>query len=284
MTRMLSKYIPALTGWQAVLAVLLGAFVLYVSGRLIAANVDFSAISIVEMTGGQVVIDQSNVYSPAVKVIRGGVIGLELALLGGALFSVIQFIFWLTAGIAAGGDRDEWEDGDDLSVLESVWNVILSFKRNPFPLVFGASMCVDVIATWYYLNVVYTGNDESVLAAALRLSATLFITFLFFSFGSELWATVGWELVHRNWPEAARVLVEDWQFGLAPLAWVFNLLTAKPSARGLRQSSGQGRQRPRVSVRNLAPAARGESSRHRAPAPRPAAPVDYEMDGLDDEE
>jgi hypothetical protein len=230
MTRLLSKYIPAVTGWQAVLAVLLGAFVLYVSGRLVWANVTFSATGVVEMTGGQVTIDQSDVYNPAVKVTQGGVIGLELALLGGALFSAIQFIFWLTTESANGNDERREKD-DDLSVLESAWNEILSFKNNPFPLVFGASMFVDVITTWYYLNAAYAGGDEAVLAVALRFLATLFITFLFFSFGSELWATVGWELMRQNWREAVRTIVEDWQFGFAPLVWTLNLLTSKPSKR-----------------------------------------------------
>ncbi len=231
MTRLLSKYIPAVAGWQAVLAVLLGAFVLYVSGRLVWANVTFSATGVVEMTGGQVTIDQSDVYNPAVKVTQGGVIGLELALLGGALFSAIQFIFWLTTESANGSDERREDDDGDLSILESVWNAILSFKDNPFPLVFGASMFVDVITTWYYLNAAYAGGNEAVLAVALRFLATLFITFLFFSFGSELWATVGWELVRQNWREAVRTIVEDWQFGFAPLLWTLNLLTSKPSKR-----------------------------------------------------
>ena len=145
MTRTLSKYIPQLTGWQAVLAFLLGAFVLYTAGRLMWANITFSATGGVEMTGGQVLVDQSNVWSPAVKVTKGGVVGLELAMLGGALFSVIQIIFWLTTESAEGGEDEGTDDDEDASLIEKAWMAVAAFKRNPFPLVFGLSMCADIL-------------------------------------------------------------------------------------------------------------------------------------------
>jgi hypothetical protein len=153
-----------------------------VAGRLIWANVSFSATGGIEMTGGQVVVDQSDVWNPAVQVTRGGVIGLELAMLGDALFSVIQVLFWLTTESDAGADDDDDEGDEDSSLLEKAKQAIASFRTNPLPLVFGLSMCADIFSTWYYLNIAYVSKSDGIFALVIRYVATLLFTFLFFSF------------------------------------------------------------------------------------------------------
>jgi hypothetical protein len=92
-------------------------------------------------------------------------------------------------------------------------------------------MCADIFSTWYYLNIAYVGESEGILTLVIRYVATLFFTFLFFSFGSELWAAIGWELISKNWREALRTFVEDWEFGLAPLFAVAAYFTKRPSQR-----------------------------------------------------
>ena len=210
------------TGWLAGVLLLGGVFLIVASLGLIALNIYFSAVGLVEATGGDANLIES-IWFPALVVIKGGPIGLIVGLVMGAMSSVVQSVFWLAPVEANENDEDE-ED-------EEVAN--RSHVPAPILTIFMALvMLYDVFSTWFYLSSSLP-SDKNILMTLMRYIVTLVITLIAFSFGAEFWGALGVEVVRANYVEGVEALKQAW----AESVLIFDKL------RGVRTA-------PRVRIRN----------------------------------
>ena len=210
------------TGWLAGVLLLGGVFLIVAALGLIALNIYFSAVGLVEATGGDANLIES-IWFPALVVIKGGPIGLIVGLVMGAMSSVVQSVFWLAPVEANENDEDE-ED-------EEVGN--RSHVPTPILTIFMALvMLYDVFSTWFYLSSSLP-SDKNILMTLMRYIVTLVITLIAFSFGAEFWGALGVEVVRANYVEGVEALKQGWEES----ARMFDAL------RGVRTA-------PRVRVRN----------------------------------
>ena len=211
------------TGWLAAVLFLGGVFLIIASLGLIALNIYFSAVGLVEATGGDANLIES-IWFPALVVIKGGPIGLVVGLVMGAMSSVVQSVFWLAP---VESKEDENDDDED----EEVGN--RSHVPAPILTIFMALvMLYDVFSTWFYLSSSLP-SDKNILMTLMRYIVTLVITLIAFSFGAEFWGALGVEVVRANYVEGVEALKQGWEES----ARMFDAL------RGVRTA-------PRVRVRN----------------------------------
>lgn len=217
------------TGWLAAVMFLGGVFLIVASLGLIALNIYFSAVGLVEATGGDANLIES-IWFPALVVIKGGPIGLVVGLVMGAMSSVVQSVFWLAPVEAHEEENDENEEYEEGDEDEEGAN-----RRVPAPILtifMALVMLYDVFSTWFYLSSSLP-NDKNILMTLMRYVVTLVITLIAFSFGAEFWGALGVEVVRANYVEGVAALKQGWD----ELGVMFGAL------RGARPA-------PRVRVRN----------------------------------
>jgi len=210
------------TGWLAAVMFLGGLFLIIASLGLIALNIYFSAVGLVEATGGDANLIES-IWFPALVVIKGGPIGLVVGLVMGAMSSVVQSVFWL-APVESKEDEND-EDEDEVANRSHVPAPILTIFM-------ALVMLYDVFSTWFYLSSSLP-SDKNILMTLMRYIVTLVITLIAFSFGAEFWGALGVEVVRANYVEGVEALKQAW----AESVVMFDTL------RGVRTA-------PRVRVRN----------------------------------
>lgn len=211
------------TGWLAAVMLMGGLFLMIASLGLIALNIYFSAVGLVEATGGDANLIES-IWFPALVVIKGGPIGLVVGLVMGAMSSVVQSVFWLAPVESKEDENDDNEDNEGAS---------RSHVPAPILTIFMALvMLYDVFSTWFYLSGALP-NDKNILMTVTRYVITLVITLIAFSFGAEFWGALGVEVVRANYVEGALALKQAW----SESALMFDTL------RGVRTA-------PRVRIRN----------------------------------
>ena len=213
------------TGWLAAVMLMGGVFLIFASLGLIALNIYFSAVGLVEATGGDANLIES-IWFPALVVIKGGPIGLVVGLVMGMMSSVVQSVFWLAPVEAGEDETDEDEDDED---------EVANRSHVPAPIItifMALVMLYDVFSTWFYLSSSLP-NDKNILMTLMRYIVTLVITLIAFSFGAEFWGALGVEVVRANYVEGVAALKQAW----AESVVMFDTL------RGVRTA-------PRVRVRN----------------------------------
>ncbi|MEK7443080.1 MAG: hypothetical protein AABZ78_19905 [Chloroflexota bacterium] len=212
------------TGWLAGVLLLGGVFLIVASLGLIALNIYFSAVGLVEATGGDANLIES-IWFPALVVIKGGPIGLIVGLVMGMMSSVVQSVFWLAPVEAAEDENDEDEEDEEVANRSHVPAPILTIFM-------ALVMLYDVFSTWFYLSSSLP-SDKNILMTLMRYIVTLVITLIAFSFGAEFWGALGVEVVRANYVEGVEALKQGWEES----ARMFDAL------RGVRTA-------PRVRVRN----------------------------------
>ena len=212
------------TGWLAGVLLLGGVFLIVASLGLIALNIYFSAVGLVEATGGDANLIES-IWFPALVVIKGGPIGLIVGLVMGMMSSVVQSVFWLAPVEAAEDENDEDEEDEEVANRSHVPAPILTIFM-------ALVMLYDVFSTWFYLSSSLP-SDKNILMTLMRYIVTLVITLIAFSFGAEFWGALGVEVVRANYIEGVEALKQGWEES----ARMFDAL------RGVRTA-------PRVRVRN----------------------------------
>ena len=212
------------TGWLAGVLLLGGVFLIVASLGLIALNIYFSAVGLVEATGGDANLIES-IWFPALVVIKGGPIGLIVGLTMGMMSSVVQSVFWLAPVEAAEDENDEDEEDEEVANRSHVPAPILTIFM-------ALVMLYDVFSTWFYLSSSLP-SDKNILMTLMRYIVTLVITLIAFSFGAEFWGALGVEVVRANYIEGVEALKQGWEES----ARMFDAL------RGVRTA-------PRVRVRN----------------------------------
>ena len=204
------------TGWLAGVMLTGGLFLVAASLGLITLNIYFSAVGLVEATGGDANLIES-IWFPALVVIKGGPIGLIVGLTMGAMSSVVQSVFWLAPAAANAGGGDEYEE-DESDEYEEGDGAVRSHVPSPIITVFMALvMLYDIFSTLFYLSSSLP-DDKNILMTVMRYIVTLVITLIAFSFGAEFWAALGVEVVKANYTEGVAALKQ----GLDGLAEMFN--------------------------------------------------------------
>jgi len=157
------------TGWLAGVMLTGGVFLIVASLGLIVLNIYFSAVGLVEATGGDANLIES-IWFPALVVIKGGPIGLIVGLTMGAMSSVVQSVFWLTPVDTNEGEGDEYEDEDEGADRSHVPAPIITIFM-------ALVMLYDVFSTWFYLSSSLP-NDKNILMTLMRYIVTLVITLI----------------------------------------------------------------------------------------------------------
>jgi hypothetical protein len=208
----MGKYIrvpKGITGAGAAIMLLSGLFLCAASAVLVGVNIYFSALGLVEATGG-FVQRVDNVWFPAMRVTTGGQMALALGLLLGGVTSVIQGQFWLTDANA--------EDDTEETAAPPLWSLMIWIV-----------MIYDVGSTWYYLSVGSTVEDSDWLMWLLRRVITLAVTLIGFSIGAEFIGAYGIKMVQTAYHEGMQALA-DIDFGFKPLGDVGAYLRGKQRA------------------------------------------------------
>ena len=188
------------TGWLAAVMLMGGLFLIVASLGLIALNIYFSAVGLVEATGGDANLIES-IWFPALVVIKGGPIGLVVGLVMGAMSSVVQSVFWL-APVESKEDENDEDDEDE--------GANRSHVPAPIHTIFMALvMLYDIFSTWFYLSSSLP-SDKNILMTVMRYIVTLVITLIAFSFGAEFWGALGVEVVRANYVEGVEALKQAW--------------------------------------------------------------------------
>src|SRR3989304_7294318 len=90
------------TGWRAALLLALGSILILCAMLLIGINIYFSAVGMVEFTGGQAgFMLEGDYWWPSIRMISGGQLGLAFGLFIGLVITIVQAAFWLSSA-------DDW--------------------------------------------------------------------------------------------------------------------------------------------------------------------------------
>lgn len=165
------------TGWRAALLLALGSSLILCSVLLIGINIYFSAVGMVEFTGGNAEILSADVWWPSLKVLAGGQLGLAFGLFIGGLITIVQTAFWLSSA-------EEWRVA---AMVQWMMRAIGTY---------------DFLSTIYYLSagqLLDFASMEGFGVSLVRLAGRVLVTLLFLSIGAEIWLAVGIELTRVNW-------------------------------------------------------------------------------------
>jgi hypothetical protein len=181
-------------GWAAVFLATLGAIILGSSVFLLVLNNEFSAFGFAEISGGNIVPIEGNIYGIGVDITSGGAFGLTAGLVASIIVTAVQFIFWvLDPNIVF-----KQEDG---------------FRR----IIYGL-IAYDIFSTIYYLSqyvetTTYLFPFGEIVFLTLKGGVTIlgitFITIAFLSVGSEFWLALGLTLLRIN-AQPAWEQMQEW--------------------------------------------------------------------------
>jgi len=139
-------------------------------------NLLFSAFGLMQLTGGVINWDFSNIYIPAFSIVSGGKIGLIMGILGGLLSTISEGRLWVVPT----------KDKGNKSVIEKK-NLFISFS-----VIF---VIYDILSSYYFLNSGW--YTDGFISSALIMAATI----IFFSVGPEMFMVWAFETMAENHEE-----------------------------------------------------------------------------------
>lgn len=180
--------IPKGQGYWAGIFLIFGVIGLIAATGFWIFNQIFSAFGLMQLTGGVINYDFSNIYIPSFHIISGGKIGLIMALMGGILATISEGRLWVVPTKNKGTK----------SVIEKK-RLFISFS-----LIF---ILYDILSSYYFLN---TGTwfDNSlgfwpgVISSGMRLG----ITIILFSVGPEMFMVWAFETIAENHKDGIPVI------------------------------------------------------------------------------
>lgn len=175
--------VPKGSGYWAGIFFIIGIVGLIAAFAFFIFNIMFSAFGLMQMTGGNIIWDFSNPYTPAFHVISGGKVGLIMAILGGLLASISEGRLWIVPT----------KDKGQKSMME---------RKNLFIFFSVVFVLYDILSSFYFINDGF-GFDPTVtwFPALMIYLIKLGATILLFSIGPEMFMVWGFETMAENHEE-----------------------------------------------------------------------------------
>lgn len=169
-------------GWPGTLVWHCGLGLLVTALWFMRYNIVTTAAAMAGLFGGVVGLDETaDVWLPSIVITKGGALGLGFCYAVGISFSLLEMIFWGT---------DDNSLGEQANMVQTLGTVVL---------------IADIGSAMYALMggpAAYTMFMQDWVAFAQRFVASLFVTGMFLSVGSEFWLILSFESLRVYWKPA----------------------------------------------------------------------------------